>query len=107
VLVRWLVSVVSLDDLVHEWSESVIGVVGTSIDTDTGVGPLGAREDTLFEGESELVPSIFALLPDVLGEALGKERCGSGWEVWHVLDLLWGFEVGSHHGSVKFGFSDV
>ena len=68
-LVRWLVTVILLNDLVHEWSEGIVRVVGSGINTNSGVGPLGSREDTLFEGESELISSIFALLPNILGQA--------------------------------------
>jgi len=35
VLVSWLMSVIRLDDLVHEWSEGIVRVVRTSINTDS------------------------------------------------------------------------
>jgi hypothetical protein len=73
VLVGGLVTVVSLDDLVHEGGKVVVRLVGTSVHTDARVGPLGAREDGLLESESVLVLSVLALLPDVLSEALVEE----------------------------------
>jgi len=70
VLVTGFVTVVGLDDLVHEWSEGIVRVMGASINTNTRVGPLGARENGLSEGEAEFVSSVFALFPDIFGEAL-------------------------------------
>ena len=80
-LVRGLVSVVGLDDSIEEGGEGVVGVMGTSIDTDSGISPLGSREDALLEGETKFVSSIFALLPNLRSEALGKEGLGSSGEV--------------------------
>ena len=99
-LVRWLVTVVRLNDLVEEWSEGVVRVVGTSIDTDTGVSPLRSGHDGLSESETVLVSSIFALLPDFWGEALGEEGFGAIWEVWHVNDVLWALQMWTDHGSI-------
>jgi len=62
-----------LDDLIHEWSEGIVRVVGTSINTDTRVGPLGTGEDALSESESEFISSILALIPNLLGKAFVKE----------------------------------
>lgn len=107
VLVSWLVTVVSLNDLVHEWSEVIVRLVGTSVDTNARVGPLGTREDSLFESESVLVLSVLALLPDVLGEALVEERFGASWEVWHTLDVRWVLEVGTHEGTVEIGGGEL
>ena len=71
------VTVVGFDDLVHEWGEIVVGFVGATVNTDTGVGPLATREDGLSEGVAVLVLSILALLPDVTGKALGEEGGGT------------------------------
>ena len=70
VLVSWLMTVISLDDLVHEWSEGIVRVVRTSINTDARVSPLGTREDGLSESETEFISSVFALFPNILGKAL-------------------------------------
>jgi hypothetical protein len=107
VLISGLVAVVSLNNLVHEGSEIVVRFVGTSVHTDTRVGPLSSREDCLLESESVLVLSVLALLPDVLGEALGEEGAGAGGEVRHALDVGGGLEVLAHHGSVDFAVSKV
>ena len=72
-LVLWSVSVIRLNDLIEEWGEGIVGVVGSGVDTDTRVSPLGTREDSLSESESILVLSVLALLPDILGEALVEE----------------------------------
>jgi hypothetical protein len=62
--------------------------VRTSINTNTRVGPLATREDGLSEGESKLISSIFACLPDIRSKALGKERFSSRWEIWKSLDVI-------------------
>ena len=99
-LVSWLVTVISLDNLVHEWSEGVVGVVGSSIDTDTGLSVLATGHDGLSESETEFISSILAFLPNVWSKAFGEEGLGTGWEVWHTLDVLWALQVSSDHGSV-------
>jgi len=91
VLVSWLMTVVRLDDLVHEWSEGIVRVVRTSINTDARVSPLGTREDGLSESETEFISSVFALFPDILGKAFLEERSATGWEVWHTSNVLWVF----------------
>jgi len=107
VLVSWLVSMVRLDNLVHEWSEGVVGIVGSSINTDTGVSPLGSREDSLSESEAELISSILALFPHISGEALLEKGSSSSWEVWETFDVFWFFEVRSHHGSIEAAFGNA
>lgn len=67
--VRWFMSVIGLDDFVEEWGKSIVGVVRSSINTDTGVSPLRSREDGLSEGETEFISSVFALVPDLLRKA--------------------------------------
>jgi hypothetical protein len=107
VLVSWLVTVISLDDLVHEWGEGIVRVVGSSVNSDTGVGPFTSREDALSESESEFISSILALLPNILGKALLEEGSSSSWEVRHSFNILWGIEVRSHHGSVEIAFGNA
>lgn len=100
VLVSWLMTVISLDDLVHEWSESIVGVVGTGVDTNTRFSPLGTRHDRLSESETEFISSILALLPNFWSEAFGEEGLAASWEIWHVNDVLWGLQVWTDHGSL-------
>jgi len=87
--VRWFMSVIGFDDLVEEWGESIVGIVGSSIDTDTGVSPFRSGEDGLSESETEFISSIFALLPNVFGEAFLQKRTATGWEVWHTSNVIW------------------
>lgn len=67
--VRWFMSVIGFDDFVEEWGKSIVGVVRTSINTDTGVSPFSTREDGLSEGETEFISSVLALIPDFLSKA--------------------------------------
>jgi hypothetical protein len=107
VLVSWLVTVVSLDDLVHEWGEGIVRVVGSSVNSDTGVGPFTSREDALSETESEFIFSILALLPNILGKALLEEGSCSCWEEWESFNILWGLEMRSHHSSIEIAFGNA
>ena len=106
-LVSLLVTVVRFDDLVHEWGEGVVRVVGSSVNSDTGVGPFTSREDALSESESEFISSILALLPNILGKALLEEGSSSSWEHWESFNILWGLEVRSHHGSIETAFGNA
>ena len=72
VLVGLGVAVVSLNDLVEEWGESVVAFVAASVHSDTRVGPFAAREDALLESVSESVFLIFALIPNVTGKGFGE-----------------------------------
>lgn len=107
VLVGGLVAVVDFNDLVHEGSEVVVRLVGASIDTDAGVGPFGAGEDSLLEREAVLVLAVLALLPDVTGKALGEEGGCAGGEVGEVGDILGGLQVRSHHGAVDGALANL
>jgi hypothetical protein len=101
------VTVVHLDDLVEERGELIVRVVATSVDTDTRVGPFSSREDSLLESVAVLVNSIFALFPNVLGEALGKDGSSSTREVWESLDVLGSVEVSTHHGTLNISFGEI
>jgi hypothetical protein len=68
---------VRLDDLVHEGGKVVVRLVGATVDTDTGVGPLAAGEDALSEGEAVLVFSVLALFPNLTSEALREQGGGA------------------------------
>ena len=88
VLICGLVAVIRLNDLVHEGSEVIVRLMGASIDTDTGVGPLGTGEDGLLEGEAVLVLAVLALFPNIAGEALVEERLSARGEVRESSDVF-------------------
>ena len=99
VLVSGLVSVIRLNDSVHEWSEGIVRVVGSSIDTNTGVGPLATGHNSLTEGETEFISSIFALLPDFWSQTFREEGFGTCWEVGESLDVISSLEMWSDNSS--------
>jgi hypothetical protein len=103
VLVCGLVTVVALDDLVHEGCEIVVGFVGSGVNTDAGVGPLGTGEDSLAEGEAILVLAVLALLPHVAGQALVEEGLGSAGEVGEARNVFGGTQVRAHEAAFGFG----
>ena len=49
VVVFWLVTVVVLDDLIEELVELLVGALGSSVNTDSGIEVLASGEDTGFE----------------------------------------------------------
>jgi hypothetical protein len=88
VLVCGLVTVIRLNDLVHEGSEVVVRFVRASIHTNTRVGPLSTGEDRLLEGITILVFTVLALLPDIAGKALVEQRASTGREVRETSDIV-------------------
>ena len=66
------VLVVVLNDLVKERSEGLVGIVRSSVATNTGVGVLAAREDSLSEGEASLILLVLQLVPNLSGKMSGK-----------------------------------
>jgi len=74
VLVVLSMSVILGDDLIEKWGEGIVRVVGSSVDTNTRVGPLSSGEDSLFERETVFISSVFACFPDIWGKAFLEER---------------------------------
>ena len=101
------VTVVLVDDLIKEGGKSVVGVVGSSVDTDTGVGPLAAGVDGLLEGESELVFLVLQLFPELGSKALSQQGLGATGEVRKISDLIWAVKVRADEGSSGSGFSNL
>jgi hypothetical protein len=104
VLIVLSMSVILSDNLVEKWGEGIVRVVGSSVDTNTRVGPFSSGEDSLFERETIFVSSVFASFPDIWGKAFLEERRSSRWEVWHTLDIIPVLEVRSHEGSGASSF---
>jgi len=94
-----------LNDLVQEGSEGVVGVVGAGIDAYSRLGPFGAGEDGLLEGEAVLVLGVFELIPDFLVQTFGEVTVGTGWEVGEFFQILCVCKWGPQ--SVPFGSADA
>jgi hypothetical protein len=88
-------TMILLNDLVQEGSEGVVGVVGAGIDAYSRLGPFGAGEDGLLEGEAVLVLGVFELIPDFLVQTFGEVTVGTGWEVGEFFQILWCMQVGT------------
>lgn len=85
--------VIVLNDLIEKRSEGCVGVVGSSIHTNSGVSVLGSGEDALLEGNSMLIFLILELIPHLSGQVFLKERfCALG-ELGEVHQVLWGLQV--------------
>jgi hypothetical protein len=106
-LVSLGVTVIIVDNLVEEGSESVVGVVGASINTNTGVGPFAARENCLLEGESKLILGVLKLLPNLGSEALRQEGVGACGEVGEVSNFLRALKVRTDESSSGASFSKL
>jgi len=75
------------DDFVEKGSKGVVALVATSVDTNAGVGPFATGEDALLEGEAKLILLVFASIPHVTCQDLGKERFGAAGEMREFRDL--------------------
>lgn len=67
------VTVVIIDDLIEEWSESIVRIVRSGVNTDSRFSPLGAGEDGLLESESVLIFLVLKLIPNLSCQALGEK----------------------------------
>jgi hypothetical protein len=59
------VLVVVLNNQIEEGSKGLVGIVRASIDTNAGVGVLAAGEDSLSEGEAELILLVLQCVPNL------------------------------------------
>jgi len=89
------VTVIVKNDLIEELVELVVSVVGTSVNTDTGINVLNTGEDASFESNIVLVLLILVFLPNFLGEALAESRFAVSGEYWEFLKILRGLESAS------------
>ena len=62
------VLMVLFDDLIEELGEAGVGIVGTSIASDSRVKVLNSREDASFESNSGAIFLILELVPKSLGK---------------------------------------
>jgi len=99
VVVTGRMSVVVLDDLVEELVELGVRALGSSVNTDSGVEVLAAREDAGLEADALVVTLILVFVPDLLAQVLGAERLAIIWEEWPVDKVLWLSEPWSSVGS--------
>jgi hypothetical protein len=94
------VLVIVLNDLVEEGSKDLIAIVGASVAADAGVGVLAAGEDSLSEGEAELILLVLQLVPNLSWKVLHEERFGSLGEGGEINNILRLSEVRSDGGSL-------
>jgi len=88
-LVWFFVAVIIHDDLVKELIELCVGLVGSSINSNTWVKIGNSRENAGLESNLFIAGHIFVLLPNLLGQALGKLRFSSWREkCFEVLKLM-------------------
>jgi len=86
--ITWFMAMIRFNNFVKEWCESIIWVVGSSINTNTWVSELWAWEDGLSESESEFISSVFACVPDGWSKTFMEKGCCSSWEKWHTFDII-------------------
>ncbi len=106
-LILLLVAVIFINNFIEQRSEGVVRVVGASVNTDAGLGPLGAGEDGLLKCESMLIFLVLKLLPDGSGEALLQEGLCAGGEVREVSDVLGALKVRTHESASGLGVGDL
>lgn len=81
--------------MIEEFVELGVSIVGTSVNTDTGIDVLNTGEDASFESNTVLVLRILVFLPNVLGEALAKSRFAVSGEYGEFLKILRGLKITS------------
>jgi hypothetical protein len=62
------------DALIEELVEALVGIVRSSVDSNTGVLVLDTREDASLESNALRAGLVFVLFPDFLGQALLELR---------------------------------
>ena len=92
-LVGLFVSVVSLNHLVVQRGEHIVGVVGRRVNTDSRIKVLAAGENLLLESGSEHIFLVEALVPNVSCQVGGHARLGASGEHRETGDVGSGFGV--------------
>ena len=95
-------TMVRFNDFIHKILESIVRVMAASIDSDTGISVLTAREDSCLEREAMLVLGSLVFRPNFWGEVLHQKGFCSSWEFWEAYDIFWLFEMGSALGLFDF-----
>jgi hypothetical protein len=89
VLSIWAVAVIVLDDLIEELVESLVRVVGSSVNTDSGVLILDTRKDAGLERDTRSAGLVLVLVPDFLTHALFQLGVvGAGEESIEILEFI-------------------
>ena len=96
------VTMVLLNNLVHQRSEGSVGVVAASVDTNTGVCILGTREDSCLERDTTSILLVLKQIPHSFVKILAEKRCGSSGENGKAGNILRFLKMGA---SLAFLFS--
>ena len=78
-------TVVVLNDLVHQRSKSHIRIRAASVHTHARVQILASCENAMFEGETNVVSLVVQLLPNLLSQVLGQQTLGAIREQGHLV----------------------
>lgn len=85
--------VVVLDNLIEEFAEFLVGIVGSSVGADSRLDVLNSGENAGFEGDSELVTLFTVFVPDLFGQILAAQGLVSLREDWAGGQLINTLEV--------------
>ena len=96
------VTMVLLNNLVHQRSEGSVGVMAASVDTNTGVCILGTREDSCLERDTTCILLVLKQIPHSFVKILAEKRCGSSGENGKAGNILRFLKMGT---SLAFLFS--
>ena len=81
----WSMLVVSFDDLIKEFVEDLVGAVGASVASDSGVDVLSTWDDAGLEWNSKVILFVLVLFPNLLSSELaGKWLLVVGGPDWEV-----------------------
>ena len=99
------VTVVSLNDLVEQWSELGVARVRACISSNTGINVLATRENGELEGDTSVILSVLKLVPDVSAQVLAEQTLVTLGEHGVAGELVRGLEVGATFHISSTGFS--
>jgi hypothetical protein len=86
-LVGLFVSMVFLNDLIKEWRKNCVGIVRSSVDTDSGVYIFATGENGALEVKTEFILFAAKLFKDFLSQVLAQQRLAAWWEAWHSCEV--------------------
>jgi hypothetical protein len=93
--ISFFVTVIVKNNLIEKFSHSCIGIMRSSINTNSRIDILASWKNHLFKRDSGFVFLAFEFIEQFWGNVFANERFGSSWPHWWSSELIWGFQVRS------------
>ena len=85
----FFVSVIIKNDVIKDFSESSVGIVRSSIYTNSRINVLTSRKNHLLEANSSFIFLTLEFIESISCNVFGNKRFGSCWPDWYSSNLLW------------------